>query len=286
VSVEFSLATFNLHGGIDAWGRPFDALAAVTSLDADITFLQECWTNDGEPSFASLAAKELSASSREVTMATGRRARPHKDPPERWQRWQSFLDGDHGLFLESERPLPKSLTDSPRYADAEPGSFSLAVLSRFPILETHLVSLTRLRRDRAQRAILAVTLDLDGRQLVAIGTHMTHLSYGSPFHFRRLRHELRSIRAAKTPVVLGGDMNLWGPAVTLQLPSLRRAIKAKSWPSWAPHSQLDHLLVSEELIVLGEPLVAKLGSDHLALRARCELGEAASKDEDARRREH
>ena len=38
-----SIANYNMHCGIDGWGRPYDYLAAIASLDADVIVLEETW---------------------------------------------------------------------------------------------------------------------------------------------------------------------------------------------------------------------------------------------------
>jgi endonuclease/exonuclease/phosphatase family metal-dependent hydrolase len=70
------------------------------------------------------------------------------------------------------------------------------------------------------------------------------------------------------PGVLVGDMNFWGPPVSLALPGWRRAVRARSYPSWRAHSQIDHILVTRAVKVLSGESVAVGRSDHLPLRAR------------------
>lgn len=264
-----TVATANLHGGIDAWGRPFDALDALIALRAEVYCLQECWSDEGDAPFASHLASALDAQWRDVPLATGRRAQPHDNPPATWHRRKSFFDGDHGLYLESERALAKNLAASPRYVAGDPGTFSLALVSRHEIIRHEVVYLDKLRRDRVRRALLIVELNVDGHALTVISTHMAHLTHGAPRHFAQLRKVIRSRR--DQPLVLGGDMNMWGPGVRPQLPQLRRAVKAKTWPSWGPHSQLDHLLISRDLDVIDAYVSGNVGSDHLPVMAVLEL---------------
>ena len=44
---SLTLATFNIHMGIDGWGRPFDAVAACARLQADLIVIQESWAPGG-----------------------------------------------------------------------------------------------------------------------------------------------------------------------------------------------------------------------------------------------
>jgi endonuclease/exonuclease/phosphatase family metal-dependent hydrolase len=62
-------------------------------------------------------------------------------------------------------------------------------------------------------------------------------------------------------------MNLWGPPVSLLLPGWRRAVRGRTWPSWRPHSQPDHVLVTSVVRVIDGAVVRTGNSDHLAVRA-------------------
>ena len=45
-----SIANYNMHCGMDGWGRPYDYVRAITSLDADVIVLEEAWTTQGDDS--------------------------------------------------------------------------------------------------------------------------------------------------------------------------------------------------------------------------------------------
>ena len=42
-----SIANYNMHCGIDGWGRPYDYVAAISSFSADVIVLEEAWTDAG-----------------------------------------------------------------------------------------------------------------------------------------------------------------------------------------------------------------------------------------------
>jgi hypothetical protein len=42
-----TVANFNIHAGIDGWGRPYDFVSACRQIDADVLVLEETWTGDG-----------------------------------------------------------------------------------------------------------------------------------------------------------------------------------------------------------------------------------------------
>ena len=271
VSNEITVATYNIHAGIDAWGRRFDAVDAIVSLDADVYILQECWTPEGKPGIASHVAAAIGGSFEEVTLGSGRRALPHPEAPPVWHRRKAFLDGDHSLYLESVRPLRERIAHSERFAHGESGTFSLAVISRLPLSETRTVWLSSLPRDQVRRAILSTSVQVNDKSIRVFGTHMAHLSQGSPRHFRVFRQEILASLREGSDVIAGGDMNAWGPLVAAHLRPLRRAVKAKTWPSWGPHSQVDHLLYSAGVGVLNGEVIPRLESDHLPVVAKFRL---------------
>lgn len=265
------VANFNVHAGVDGWGRPFDVVEACRSIDADVLVLEEAWSPQGSTSQAEAVGDALGYEVRQCVLAEGRRAGPHPEATDRWMRPFDWRGSSHALYLDSERPLLSGVRRSPRFVAAEPGGWGIAVLSRLPVLEHHRLDLGRLRRDRARRAALVVRVDLGGVPLAVIGTHMTHLTYGSPRHFRRLRRRLDET-VGDGPAVLAGDMNLWGPLVRALLRGWRQAVLGKTWPAWRPHSQVDHILVRGPVTVAGGEVLAMAGSDHRPVRVELLVG--------------
>ncbi len=260
------VANLNLHAGIDGWGRPYDMIAACRAIDADVLVLEEAWSPRDATSQAEEIAAALGYRAHQCVLAEGRRALPNPAATHRWMRPLDWRASAHALYLDSERPLLPKVRRSARFLDAEPGAWGIAVLSRFPALDHRRIDLGRLRRDRANRAALLVRLDLGDRPLTVVGTHMTHLTYGSPWHFRRLQQHLEA-EVGDAPAVLAGDMNLWGPPVRLLLRPWRQAVLGKTWPAWRPHSQVDHILVHGPVTVAAGEVLAAVGSDHRPVRA-------------------
>jgi endonuclease/exonuclease/phosphatase family metal-dependent hydrolase len=262
---RFSIASFNTHAGIDGWGRPFDVLAAVTGLDADVLVLQECWTPAAGPSLIDQWAAEFGYQVFWHPLASGRRARPHPRPSKHWMRRLAWLGTGHSLYLESERPLPERVTRSERYQQAEPGEWGLALLSRFPLRDRHVIDLGHLPKDRALRVALLSEIDLGPGSVTVVAAHMAHLTYGSPRHYRALARSLDA-HVGAGPAVLAGDMNLWGPPVALLLRRWRRAVRGRTWPAWRPNSQVDHVLVRGPIAVERAGVLPDAGSDHRPVR--------------------
>lgn len=266
------VANFNVHAGIDGWGRPFDVVGACRALDADVLALEETWTSDGGSGLAAEVADALGYEVVEQALAHGRRALPHPGADHRWMRPLDWRGASHAIYLDSERPLGARTLASPRYREAEPGSWGIAVLSRLPLRTVEILELGHLPRDRSRRAAIVVEVALGTGRLTVVATHMSHLTYGSPLHFVRLNRLLER-RVGDHPAVLVGDMNLWGPPVTTFFRRWHRALRQRTWPAWRPHSQVDHILVRGDLRVLDAEVLPMAGSDHRPVRACLALGQ-------------
>jgi endonuclease/exonuclease/phosphatase family metal-dependent hydrolase len=269
-----SIANYNLHCGMDGWGRPYDYLAAIASLDADVIVLEEAWTPAGDESGgqAAEAAAMLGYQIVAHTLGDGRRIRPQRGAPHTWRARNIWADRNKPLYMDGERGQPAKVQALARWQEAEFGSIGIAVLVRpgLPIEASRVVMLHPLRADRLRRAAIVVDLTVDGRPVSVAGIHMSHLIHGSPRSFAELRHRLRT--EARPDAVLAGDMNAWGPLVALFLRGWRRAVKGASWPTWRPHSQIDHILVRGELRPLAGRVLPDAGSDHRPVRAELEVG--------------
>jgi endonuclease/exonuclease/phosphatase (EEP) superfamily protein YafD len=176
----------------------------------------------------------------------------------------------HAIYLDDHRPLGPRVTGSTRFTEARPGTWGLAVLSRLPVVGHRVIELDPLPRDRSGRAAVVVHVRLGDRPLALAGTHMSHLTYGSPVHYRRLRR-LLAAEVGDGPAVLAGDMNLWGPPVGVLFGGWRRVVRGRTWPAWRPHSQVDHILVRGPVTALEGRALPAAGSDHRPVRAQLAL---------------
>jgi endonuclease/exonuclease/phosphatase family metal-dependent hydrolase len=269
-----TVANFNMHAGVDGWGRPYDAVGACRSLDADVIVLEETWMSDAAgpaDGLAEQAALALGYNLATAILAEGRRALPHAQATKSWMSPSGFRSGNNALLFDSERPFPESIRTSPRYVEAEPGRWGIAVLTRpdLQLDDTRTLHLPALSRDRVRRAVLVLDLTVEGHPLSVIGTHMSHLQVGSHRHYAALRVLLRT--EARPDAVLLGDMNLWGPPVRAFLPEWHRAVKGKTWPAWNPHSQSDHILTRGGVQAIAGEVLPDVGSDHRPVRAELTL---------------
>ena len=115
-----------------------------------------------------------------------------------------------------------------------------------------------------------VDVTVEGRPISVVGTHMSHMLYGSHRNWAELRRGLKT--EARPDAVLAGDMNTWGPLVRGYLPGWRRAVVGRTWPAWRPHSQIDHILVRGALRPVAGAVLPFAGSDHRPVRAEIALG--------------
>jgi endonuclease/exonuclease/phosphatase family metal-dependent hydrolase len=96
-----------------------------------------------------------------------------------------------------------------------------------------------------------------------VGIHGAHLSHGSLGQYRTLAQRLDAL-GPQVPVVLGGDFNCWRPLLRTVLRHWRTGVRARTWPAWRPHSQIDHLLFRGPWKLSGGRSVTG-PSDHRAL---------------------
>jgi endonuclease/exonuclease/phosphatase family metal-dependent hydrolase len=250
------VASFNLHMGVDGWGRPFDEVAECAALDADILIIQEAWMpDDGTPGTAARVAGALGyAIVAEAPLAHARLYAPIDTASRRWA--PLFGQVRKTLRLDDERfKVPAGSRDRP----ARTGRWGVALLARVPCRDVEVLPLGKLRRDPARRAVIRCTTDVGGRAFTVHGTHMSHITHLSPAQYRRLA---RLLPPLDRPALLAGDMNMWGPPASSFFPGWRRAVVGRTWPAHRPHSQLDHVLVTPAVRVLDARVADATGSDH------------------------
>jgi len=275
-----TVANFNMHAGVDGWGRPFDLIAPCRELNADVIVVEESFTSatPGAPDHIGQAEQIGAALGYQVVscaLAEGRRARPDPNATDKWMPPQGLRSGKNALFFDSERPYSPEISASQRFTNAELGSWGIAILTRINpnivVDDSSILHLPRLARDRVRRAAIVMDLTVDGHPISVVGTHMSHLQFGSHRHYAALKKRLRQRSEARPNAILLGDMNLWGPPVRIFLPQWHRAVKGKTWPSGNPHSQIDHILIRGAFGVVDSEVLPDAGSDHRPVRATLDL---------------
>ena len=262
-----SVAQYNMHCGMDGWGRPYDYVERISGFGADVVVLEESWTTQGaSASQAAEVAAHLGYQIVEHVLGEGRRVRPSAEADHRWIRQPSWTPKNRALFMDGIKPPPLKVQRMARWQEAEPGTWGMAILVRpdLPIEAWHVLHMSVLRADAVRRAALVVDLTAEGRPLSIAGTHMSHLHFGSHRNWAELRSHLR--HGARPEAVLAGDMNTWGPLVHVFMPGWRRAVIGRTWPAWRPHSQIDHILARGALRPGDGEVLPDAGSDHRPVR--------------------
>ncbi len=236
---ELTIASCNVHWARGPRGRgypPFDVVEAVRRLDADVVVLQESWA------------------------------------PEQGQSDHERIADALGMVVACDAALARSAPEdrrkrgSPAVQRGGPGSWNLVALSRVPVVCARVLPLPHLWLDPVDRAVVALDVAVDGQVLHVRGTHLPHLEFGAHLATRGLR---RTLPPPEVPGALIGDMNMWGWSIDRMVPKgWRRVVRGKTFPAHRPHSQIDHLLVTDSVAAVWSEVGPDLGSDHLPIRAR------------------
>ncbi len=259
------VTTFNLHAGVDGWGRPTGALDHAASLNADILVCPEIWRGDDGTDFFLELQRRLGMTGLFVPLARAERVTTGRGATT-WQPRLAHVTGEHGLYFTEHRSLsPVQRARRATTPSVERGDWGLALLTRCPILAIRAESLGRLPRERVRRTLIVADLDLDGRVITVLAIHGAHLSHGSFRQYRLVQAIADSIEPRR-PILLVGDFNSWRPPLRLFLPRWRSLVRARTWPARLPHSQIDHILGRGPWHTLGG-FASDGGSDHRALTA-------------------
>ena len=262
------VATFNLHAGVDGWGRRTRALDHIAQLDADVLVLPELWRgDDGDDHFEMLqhrlamsGAFAPLAGAQRVTSGRGRRS---------WQPVLAHLSGEHGLYFDEHRSLTRFQETRRRsLKNLEHGEWGLGLLTRLRIEHVEVMSLGRLSRERVRRALIVARLHDGTQSFYVLAVHGAHLSHGSYRQYRRIG-EVAAQLDPSLAVFMAGDFNSWRPVLRVLLPGWRSMARARTWPARHPHSQIDHIFARGPVRSLGG-FASDGGSDHRALVADVE----------------
>jgi endonuclease/exonuclease/phosphatase family metal-dependent hydrolase len=165
----------------------------------------------------------------------------------------------------------------------EEGEYGIAVLSRFPSRMIRASALPMLsgRRVSEQRGALWVTVQVDGRQINVLNTHL-----GLSARERLAQaEELLGTRwlgepSCVAPLVLCGDLNtvpLFGVYRRFAeiLADASRSVglgRGRTYPSAFPFMRLDHVFMSHDIeveqVAVPRTRLTRIASDHLPLIAR------------------
>lgn len=200
-------------------------------------------------------------------------------------------NGEHGRLLElidAESPdviflqevTPEwlaslqSIQEDYPYGYAEPrhDNFGIAMFSRIP-----LDSVTHVDSPPLGYPTIVATLEVGGEMLTLINTHPTIPLTRSGFEARnaQLRSVAEIAKRENGAVILSGDLNtsMWSPAYAeledaTGLENARRGAGIlPTWPTFMPFAMIpiDHVLVSNDIRIIGIERGRRSGSDHLSL---------------------
>ena len=263
------VATFNLHAGVDGWGRPTRVLDVIKELDADVLILPELWRADDGPDFYDDLKASLHLDGAFAPLAHGERVTSGVGGPT-WQPRLAHLFGERGLFFSGHRSLTRAqLASRERLQHFEPGTWGLGLLTRLDVEDVRVISLGRLPRERVQRALVVARLKENDRSFYVLAIHGAHLSHGSHRQYQRVSEFVGTLDPA-LPLIIGGDFNSWRPLLRLLLPGWHTLATGRTWPAPRPHSQIDHIL-GRGPWKSTRSFTRDGGSDHLALVADLEL---------------
>ncbi|WP_067501865.1 endonuclease/exonuclease/phosphatase family protein [Actinoplanes sp. TFC3] len=236
--MSLTLASLNLHCGLDHNGLPYPVTPAIAALDTDIVVVQENWRPDGERSLARQAATDCGYQAyAEINVITGR----------------SLAE----LGVAGNAP------------GTETGAWGLAIMSRVPWRGLSAMSLGAARGDvvGARRALIAdLPVGQDGGLLRVVDVHLTHRLAHGPAQLGRLLAALDST----VPTVIAGDLNMCRPTVYLAGP-YRPVVRGRTWPAYRPIAQIDHVLAGPGVMARNAGVAAGVGSDHLPVRVELEV---------------
>ena len=258
------VVTFNLHAGVDGWGRRTGALEHLISLAPDVAICPELWRGDGGEDMVATLTERLGMRGEFVALARAERVATGQGP-RRWQPLLAHVTGERGLYFREHRELTvQQRTHRRRRPAVETGEWGLGLFTNLPLESIEVVELGRLPREKVRRALIIARLSLEGRPIFVLAVHGSHLSHGSPLLYRRLTRIAAGLDPT-IPIILGGDFNCWRPLLRVLLPGWRTLARARTWPARRPHSQIDHILGRGPWRRLSQG-ASDGGSDHRALR--------------------
>lgn len=232
--MALSLASLNLHCGLDRHGAVYSVKQAVAALDTDVVVVQENWRAGDRPSIAAAAAADCGY--------------PHV----------AELDLVAGRSLTELGIVRRAVPD-------DRGAWGLAVLSRVPWQGCATAGLGTATRDPVGRR-LAQIVAFAGLRVVNV--HLTHRLTRGPGQLRRL---LAALGASDEPTVIAGDLNMCRPTVLLARP-YRPAVRGRTWPAHRPVAQIDHVLLGPGVTGFAGAVGPAVGSDHLPVLATLDAG--------------
>ena len=161
--------------------------------------------------------------------------------------------------------------------------YGIALLSRAPLREARNLLLTR-PRGGEQRGLLGAVVDVDGHAVRAFCTHLQHRSRTE--RLAQATQIAESLAVGAGPIVMMGDLNArpGDPEIAPLTEVLDDAWVVAgdgagfTFDAATPHTRIDYILTSEDLVARSAAVLPTDASDHLAVVAELALDDDGSGD--------
>lgn len=152
--------------------------------------------------------------------------------------------------------------------------FGVAVLSRYPVIDSKNHSITRLSTQQQNPTpapapgFLETMIDLHGRRVRVFSTHLDYRA-NPAVRVKQVAEMLQIIGSSKDPVILFGDLNATptAPELSPLLQKLQDAWLAAggdglSYPAEKPVKRIDYVLTSTDFVSISSMVPVTEASDH------------------------
>lgn len=183
-----------------------------------------------------------------------------------------------GAYTDLFRLYAQAIPGQWFYGDAHYG-FGNSLLSRFKVL--HSENRVFQAKDMLKRACLINTVEIKGRPVTVMVTHVSHLDAPNPVRQAQIQELSGWIQSLKTPWILIGDFNATPDSPEVQqLMALSHPVYREnpdwlntfSFPGAEPNRRIDYIFFSKDFALESMDVLDNQGSsDHRPLLARLRL---------------
>ncbi|MFF1478440.1 endonuclease/exonuclease/phosphatase family protein [Streptomyces sp. NPDC058301] len=161
-----------------------------------------------------------------------------------------------------------NLSVGPRRSGAPRREYGTAILSRFPVVESHNTRLPRPRQGE-QRGLLEADINVDGTAVRVLTTHLEHTSQTERLAQADAINSV--IEGSSRPTVLVGDLNATPGTrevrvLTRHLGDAWRAVgqgAGYTFDARSPRKRIDYVLTSSGIVAQQADVIESDASDHL-----------------------
>ena len=160
------------------------------------------------------------------------------------------------------------------------GDYGVAVISRFPILQTRRVRLPTFRGEET-RALARAVIDVEGVEVSVYVTHLSHMPHRSDLRAEQAQAILRRVERDPRPAILMGDLNDAPSSTALLLLRQRFSCafnragegEGSTFPLPFPLAdlRLDYVMASDAFVARRAYVLREVASDHFPVVADLQL---------------